>query len=525
MEKLDRDNIDSIHRDFRAVFYKNEGKELLGKNYRNFWFLILILFITYTAIGFASGSLKYLKKKMDDPFINWVNVNIPYGMSQQGQRIKDLLNRDTVAKNKYHFNNVTAYFRYPIAFQSLKAKGTIEVIGRSIDIHDPILKEIFKKKNKITGRPFKDENDISIIVTKEFLTRFGYDVNTPVINMSVALGYDEQEYVPVPVTAVLKELPGMTMFATTPYFRQLKKEPARGNPFRPDGTKGEIILFIPGDTTTGDILMKKVKDFFKSRPEYKKVSPWVTKTKNDQSYQTGYNISISFIGDLDQIGLDTIYTSLVHSEELKKWKDNVVRFYNYKTYQVYNYTNYDFLAINFSDLSLVRKFKDYFYKEYKLRIDIAQIEAKENYNYVSKLTLIISFLLIIFSVLVISLFISNLLSRHLDKIKKNIGTFKAFGLSNTALLGIYFTLTSWFVISAMVIAFLLSLVFGLLGGIREGLLLVNATIEPGEPYFELFNQWISLSTGMILLVSMVVIYLTASSILKRTPGDLIYDRQ
>jgi len=173
MEDPDKQNIDKIHKDFRKVFYKNEGKELLGKDLRNFWFLILILFITYTAIGFASGSLKYLKKKMDDPFINWVNVNIPFGMEDEGQMIKDMLNRDTVAQNTYHFKNVTAYFRYPIAFKSLKAKGTIEVIGRSIDIHDPILKEIFNGKNKISGRPFKDEYDIGIIVTEEFMKRFG----------------------------------------------------------------------------------------------------------------------------------------------------------------------------------------------------------------------------------------------------------------------------------------------------------------------------------------------------------------
>jgi ABC-type antimicrobial peptide transport system permease subunit len=122
------------------------------------------------------------------------------------------------------------------------------------------------------------------------------------------------------------------------------------------------------------------------------------------------------------------------------------------------------------------------------------------------------------------MFISNLLNRHLDKIKKNIGTFKAFGLSNSSLLRIYFTLSTWFVISALVVAFLLSLLFGSLGGVKAGLLFLNAVIEQDESYFDLFNWWLLLSTLMILLVSMMVIYVTASNILKRTPGDLIYDR-
>ncbi len=513
-----------IHKDFRKVFYKREGLELLGKNNKNFLVLVGILFITFTAIGFASGSLRYLKKKMDDPYINWVNVNIPYGMGSEGEMVKLRLNMDSLAKSNYHFDNVTAYYRYPLAFHSLKARGTIEVIGRSIDINDPILNEIFKKKNCLKGRSFKDEQDIGIIVTQEFLERFGYNINTPIIEMAVALGDNNQEFVPIPIIAVLKELPGMTMFATTPYFRQLKKEPARGNPFRRDGTE-ELIIFIPGDTLVGNNLKQAVTDFFNNSTEFTYLSPWVTLTQNDQSYQRGYNISVSFIGSLSLGDLDIIYSTMSNSKELVSLISDVVRLYNFKTYPVYEFSNFDFLAINFNDLTKVRDFKEYFFNNYKLRIDIAQIEAKENYSYVSKLTLIISFILIVFSVLVISMFVSNILSRHLDKIKKNIGTFKAFGLSNKELLNIYFTLTTLFIFVAMVIAFLISFLFGAVGGVRLGLTIVKATIEPNETYFHLFNYWLLISTILVLLVSMLVIYFTANSILKRTPGDLIYNRQ
>lgn len=524
MTSIENINDKAIHKDFRKIFYLKEGKELLGRNNRNLWALMAILFLTFTAIGFASGSLMYLKKKMDDPYINWVNVNIPYGMGNEGSIIQDRLNIDSIAKAEYHFKNVTAYYRYPIAFYSLKAKGTIEVIGRSIDVNDPILDEIFKKKNKVYGRSFNDENDIGIIVTKEFLDRFGYDINSSVINMSVALDEKNQEFVPIPIIAVLKELPGMTMFATTPYFRQLKKEPAKGNPFRRDGTN-ELILFIPGDSTSGDLLKQSVSNFFNNTSEYQEYSPWITITNNDQSYLTGFNVSVSFIAEFSINDLDVIYSKLVLSDDFKAVKDAAIRIYNYKTYQVYHYSNYDFLAINFKDLSKVRDFKKYFSEVYKLRIDIAQIEAKENYSYVSKLTLIISFILIIFSVMVISMFVSNILSRHLDKVKSNIGTFKAFGLSNKDLLSIYFTLTMWFVFFAMGLAFILSLLFGEIGGVRMGLTLVNATIEPNETYFHLFNLWLFTSITLVLVVSMMVIYFTANSILKRTPGDLIYNRQ
>jgi len=520
---ISENNKEYVHKDFRKIFYLNEGREILGKNNRNLWALMSILFLTFTAIGFASGSLIYLKKKMDDPYINWVNVNIPYGMGSEGAIIQDRLNRDSVAKKEYHFNNVTAYYRFPIAFYSKKAKGTIEVIGRTINVNDPIINEIFKPNNKIYGRSFNDENDIGIIVTKEFLDRFGYDKNAAVINMSVALGDNNQEFVPIPIIAVLKELPGMTMFATTPYFRQLKKEPAKGNPFRRDGTD-EIVVFIPGDTAKGNLLKQNMSDYFNTHSEYEDYSPWITITSNDQSYQKGFNVSVSLIGDLLVKDFDDIYLKMIQSEEFRSVKDDIIRFYNYKTYQIYQYSNYDFLAINFNNLTKVREFKKYFSEIYKLRIDIAQIEAKENYSYVSKLTLIISFILIIFSVLVISMFISNLLSRHLDKVKSNIGTFKAFGLSNKDLLGIYITLSMWFIGVAMIGAFILSLIFGEMGGVRLGLTLVNATIEPNEKYFHLFNSWLLISTLLVIMVSVLVIYDTANRILKRTPGDLIYNR-
>ena len=514
----------NIHKDFRKMFYEKEGLILLGKRNKNLWTLVAILFITFSAIGFASGSLQYLERKMDDPYVNWVNVNIPYTQNgDEGQVVKDRLNIDSVAKTNYNFKNVTAYFRYPLAFQSIEANGTIERIGRSIDVDDPILYEIFKKKNRVAGYPFRNENDIGIIVTEEFLSEFGYPEDAAFINMALALDKNNQEFVPLPIVAVLKELPGMTKFATTPYFRQLRKEPVRGNPFRRDATK-ELIFFAAGDSLNGVICYQALKKYFEQNTELSNLSPWVSSNKYIQSYKEGTEISISFLEELSLNRLDEIYSKMLVSPRLSKIKDDLIRIYSFRTYPIYEYSNYDFLAINFIDLSEVRAFKKYFYENHKLRIDIAQIEAKENYSYVSKLTLIISSILIVFSVIVIAMFISNLLKSHLDKIKSNIGTFKAFGLSNKDILDIYLKLSMWFVLIAMFIAFIFSMLFGLSGGVRIGLAIMNASIEPNENYFHLFNYWLLTSVILVLIVSVLVINKTAKEILKKTTGDLIYNR-
>jgi len=49
-----------LRKEFVFIFFKKEGKALLGKGLANFWFLIIIFILTFLAIGFANGSLKYL---------------------------------------------------------------------------------------------------------------------------------------------------------------------------------------------------------------------------------------------------------------------------------------------------------------------------------------------------------------------------------------------------------------------------------------------------------------------------------
>lgn len=512
----------NIHKDFKKVFYKKEGRELRSKGNSNLWILIAILWITFTAIGFAAGSLEYLGTKMDDTYINWINVTIPFGDSEAGDRIRNALSTDTLAQKEYHYKNVSAYYRYPLAFKSLKKGGTVESMGRSIDINDPILNDIFLTENKIYGRPFSSSEDIGIIVTTEFLEKYGYEKSTPVVLMAVNLDEINSEYVPIAVVAVLKELPGLTIFATTPYFRNLKKEAARGNPFRRDWTT-DLIYFIPGDSAKVYQVEETIDAFFANHNEYDALSPWVELTTNHQSYQTGFNVNISFLGELEYASLDTISEVILNSEELTAHNEDLIRFFDFKTYQVYKSYNYDHLAINFKRLSKVRAFKEYFYKTHELNIDVAQIEAKENYSYVSNLTLIISIILITFSLLIISMFISNILNRHLEKIRKNIGTFKAFGLNINTLLVIYINLIFRFVMVSLIVAFLTSLVFGEIGGIRFALSLVQ-DIEKGETYFNLLSEWSLISVLLIIIVSLAVTYFTSIRIVKRTPGDLIYDR-
>ena len=71
--------IDLIKSDYFLLFVKREGKVVLGKSYSNLWLLTAVLSATFLAIAFSNASLDYLSYKMDDPFINWVDIKNEYG--------------------------------------------------------------------------------------------------------------------------------------------------------------------------------------------------------------------------------------------------------------------------------------------------------------------------------------------------------------------------------------------------------------------------------------------------------------
>lgn len=509
-----------IHKDFKKLFYKKEGLELLGDHYKNLWIILFILFFTFLAIGFANGSLEYLGKKMNDPFINWVNIDVPYRDSERISDIKYELNADSL-KQKFHFSNITGHYGFSLYFQNLQKGGAQQAIGRTIDLDNPLLSEILRKNNVVSGRGFVDEEDFGIIVTADLLKKFGYPLNTPFIQMSFPLDQYEDCLLPLPIVGVVRELPGLASFAATPYLYSQRVIAAKGSPFLPSHTR-DLIVYTPTDSAGVFKVLDAVKLFFKSRAEYKRYDPMFASMPFDASYRRGYNITISFFPNPDEKTLDKIFNDLSASDELKGMA--LTRNFKYKFYSTYEYRNYDNLSVNFNSLDNIRAFQEYFSRRFNIQIDMAQIEAKENYNFVSKLTQIISFILIVFSVLSISLFIYNILTRHLDKIKMNIGTFKAFGLSNKQLLQIYFKIILTFVTFSVLLALACSWLFGALKGLRLLLSIFSNKLEEGESYFSLWSFWTLLSLLLIFLVTSIVSYYSIQKMINKTPGDLIYNR-
>lgn len=512
------------NKDFNKVFYREESKELFGKKYINFFYLVLILIITFIAIGFANGSLKYLKKKMDDPFIKWVDVEIPYTLANQIPDLIELLSADSL-KQTFLYGDCDGYNQLTVYFYHKESDYEKQFTGRTINPGNPILNSILSAKNQFSGRPWKDEFDISLILTRKLLDDLGYNHENPsYLLMSYPIMNNKYIEVPVPVTAIVNDLPGNNLFACTPYF--YKKRNSRYFPFDITAAdyQQELIYFSEGNRSKASRISR---DIFSFLIRDSLLNHFVDSLvlENNSTHNRGYNINYSFGAEVSEKELVSAFASDLEAQDFFR-PSGVIRIYNYDLSGFENeFYSYDNLSVNFTSLDRIREFSSFLFELKNLKIDMSQIESKENYNFVSKLTIFISGFLVIFSVISIILFLTNLIKVHINKIKSNLGTFKAFGLSNPVIVRIYSILSLRFLFFAILIALGISLLIGETGLFRFLFRISGTLTDENSSYFDLLTDiktYIALAA--IVMVSLIVLPWNIWKMLDKTPGDLIYKR-
>ncbi len=330
--------------------------------------------------------------------------------------------------------------------------------------------------------------------------------------------------VPVPITAIVNDLPGNNLFACTPYF--YKKRNSRYFPF--DITsfdyQQDLVYFSEGNRSKASRISKEIFNFLSNDNLLEHFVDSLV-LENNSTLNKGHNIIYSFGAEVSETKLISSFAAKLEAEDFFK-RSGGFRIYNYDLSGFENeFYSYDNLSVNFTSLDRIREFSSFLFELKNLKIDMSQIESKENYNFVSKLTIFISGFLVIFSVISIILFLSNLIKVHINKIKPNLGTFKAFGLSNPVIVRIYSILSLGFLLYAIVIALGISLLIGETGLFRFLFRVSGTVIDENSSYFDLLTDiktYIALAA--IVLVSLVVLPWNIWKMLDKTPGDLIYKR-
>lgn len=538
---------------YSELFLKKEGRALLGKNYSNFIILSLILTFTFLAIGFANGSLDYLNKQLKDAFVNWIPINIP---SSAGQKLEDLqyeLKEDSI-KNRFLIGNATPYRRGYVSVWDVSKKSFQLANARTVDVGEDaelIKGVVLKDNNVIHGQPslgFKDENDMAVIVTKNFLDEFGYPDDANFVYFSFTkkdtISHTALDIpVKIPVRAIVKRLPGKYGMIYPLYFWQTLPGYGKDNIFDSTTRVNNFCFFL--ETYDKGKALEFGNDLKKFVDEDRLLSPYHPKLYLWQGepdtigFKAGYRFEIGFDSSVTNLPLLNGLIGRIKQNEKERFDTgSIFRFFDYTgVTEKLESSKYDDLSVYFEKLDSIAAFKDYLYARADLKnnanaivMDDGKVKEKENYLFLSKVTNIISTLLVIFSTLAVCLFIFNLLKSHLSKVKMNIGTFKAIGLTDKESQSIYFKIIIFFIAASAAVSFLLAAIFGNI---------INLAFagpkgqDDNINYFKLldFTEPGSTVNYITLLTIAIVFFSTAlmsrqtiRGILSKTPGDLIYNR-
>ena len=525
------------------LFLKKEGLALSGKRWGNFAILTLILTISFIALGFANGTLDYLQTKMQDAFVNWITVNLPfYRSGDGGKTINELTGtlNDPKLKAEFGYSDISLFSNLTLDVRSAEeGKPSSRVRGRTFEpqndrrlLHD----NIFSPANLISGdtAAFDGPNDLSVIATERILAQQGYapDADYIYINNRTndSAGNIITQAVPLPIRAIVRELPGQNLLGfTTSFYRAYAQR--QDNPFELRNKK-YIQLHLAGTEDQANALAKSLADKMNAQA-YSAFIPDVSQPTEDRTTHTpGYAIRISFLGDITPEKLDEIYGQLQKQGALTAGDKSASRAFSFATMDAgLSSITYDQMSIFFSGLEKVRAFADFVFNEFNkdkseslssaIEVDTAKVKEKENFHFLSKVTWLISIILALFSALAVSLFILNILKSHLNKVKMNIGTFRAMGMALGESRNIYLVLVAAFVLLCTLAALLCA---AAIGAGAEVLLRRTYGGDNTLQYFILFSPMTIASTAFIVVAAISIAWYTTTSILSKSPGDLIYNR-
>ncbi len=485
---------------FASLFLEKECEQMAGVKNANFWVFTLAIFITLLIVGFASGQLKSLEDTMKDPYVNTVDVLNKGGDSQT--RIDELINDFLTDSIRKQFDIDTFYFYNTFSFPFIDYSGlepkTTYLDGRSIPYNDPLLDKIVSSEQNKIGRKFTSPYENGIIVTRDLLEKLECGKKSGFV--LYPRKPDGNEYnIPLPIIGIVDNIPeskyiGKNYFLCTPNFYDnyrklghkflieenerlnvlftLKRDIAKSSLF-PVGCsrndEGKLDEPDPEIVQSLNQLLRESLDQYKSNSGSEYDFNLFTNITNVSGLEYAIEVSITRVPGFKNFEQQhDLYNALISQAAFKKFFDEAKANGDIKVYQSYFpnavrepfHQRRDNIAINFNSAAKIRDFNEVFKEKTKLEMDLAKVESMHTFFRVSSMTSIILLVLIIFGVLSIMLYIYSLINMHLYRIRKNIGTLKAFGAET---INIFKVLTFTFVsVTLLIPVGLVSLIDGLL---------------------------------------------------------------
>lgn len=510
---------------YLKLLMAREAKEVLGKHGTNLWLLTIVLVATFASIAFSEGSMIYLQDKMEDPFTNWVDIAIDGGKTKFGA-FKEALD-DPNLQREYGFGDV-----HGDREEYYDMQGDKYLRCRHFgDMNSPLIRKILDADNIVGGcvidTAMLTNNSLGFIITADAIRKLGYSTDSipsyiyyKAYNQSAdTLGFqlleDKFLLIPLPVLAVVRRLPSNVDMMGTNY---LSEQPMNDLVYPFEFNQHidyitDLRYFVEEGTDEKDLLtqIKKVfPDSIASRTNFLEediieMRSW----KKGKQLKLDYGAEPPLYTTQQWLAVDKKIQQLCESQD-------VIRIYNYETSTNNNIPD-RYISLTFQNLDNIRAFEDFAKTEYQIQIDMSQVASKENFNAVTVMAAILSGAMVIFSLVCIIMFLVNMLQSYFQKVKRNIGTFKAFGMNAKELIQTYVLILVMIVCSAVIMALLITWCI-------QGLLPVIGIEKDGFNYLSLWNTTTYVATAIVVVSTIFTVSIVMSRMLSKTPGDLIYDR-
>lgn len=520
---------------YLKLLMAREGKEVLGKKGSNLWILTIVLVATFASIAFSEGSMIYLRDKMENPFTNWVNIAKSTDADCFAKFCSDLNNPEF--KKQFGYSNVQMDQTTNWNMQGINEDHIHFLSLRSFgQLHGSLIKAVLDEKNVVSGAALDtallDDNSLGVIITIDAMKLLGYtEKNMPsFIHRRVHVMDDEDKIkadslgikvsetgyftVPLPVIAVVRRLPNNKQMVSANFLVYQLENNFSTYPFDLIAHKEyhhQLHYFVSdeiGKVAFEEEVKKALPDSLRDNLQILEDN----ETINMRPWRKGSLLKV-VIGD-EMMNVAT-FNNISMKINSKFNSEQVLRIYKYDVIDCPS-TKGSYISIEFNELSHIRKFQ-HFANDYTVELDMAQVESKENFNAVTVMAAILSAAMVIFSIVCIIMFLVNMLQSYFQKVQRNLGTFKAFGMNTQELTQVYIIILITIVLAAVVMALMITWAI-------QGVLPLVGVEKEGFNYLSLWNSTTYIATAVILASTILTVIVVMTRMLSQTPGDLIYDR-
>ena len=486
-----------ISKEFFIKFTIPELKQISGKRYSRIIILFSFLTLVLIAIGISKGAVNYLKIQMDSRYVALTSVKIPSGFDQSIiQKLSKINNSNGIIRTFPVYEEIRTFVN---PNDSQKKYKTAQI--RKGMLNDPILDDFHSNNPKQFNY-----KKWGAVVTRGFLKELGYSNDIPYVTYLKIIN-DEKIFINIPVEGIVDDLPdNLDMVVGEKLFQSFEDVDYWRSLINTFYNSKNLRLFI---TEINDEISNNL-----SKYNFNKI--------NHDIFSNGHLYEVN---NIDSVQIQNIIL------EFEINNINVFQVYGFD-YQSLNVNNVDFAIEKYvfefheDSLYMIEKFNNVLMSEYRdkkkfLKIDLSIINSKNNFDVIKNLVKFLSMAIKILSFFSIFLFLWNLIMNHIDSNKKNLGTLKAFGLSNFNIVGIYSFISLAMIFISLTFSYLLSIFLG------NNIIYAIINLMDLDNLIEMKFMSESIINLFTIFIAAPAIFLVVSIYLKlkaQTPGDLIYER-